>query len=265
MTAEIDWDRAYNNRDFIPDADGFIARWTRAAEAFRATARAELDIPYGAAPREVFDLFLPAGDPAGLVVFVHGGYWKAFSHKDWSHFATGLLARGWAVAMPSYPLCPDAGLPQITDAVGRAITAAAARVPGEIRLVGHSAGGHLVARMLNADSPLPAPVASRIASVVPISPVGDLRPLLNTQMRTVLNLTDEIALGESPALHPPRLDGVEVTVWVGAQERPVFLEQADDLAGAWDVALLVEEGRHHFDVIDGLRDPYGPMVESILF
>lgn len=265
MTTEIDWDRAYNNRDFIPDADGFIARWAAAAAAFRDTARAELDIPHGPHPREAFDLFLPAGAPEGVVVFVHGGYWKAFSRKDWSHFASGALARGWAVAMPSYPLCPEVTLPEITASVRAAIIAAAARVPGEIRLVGHSAGGHLVARMLNADAGLPGDLADRIAAVVPISPVGDLRPLMRTGMRDVLHLTDAVALAESPALQPARTGGVEITVWVGADERPVFLKQARDLAQAWDVAILAEDGRHHFDVIDGLRDPYGPMIESVLF
>ena len=46
--------------------------------------------------------------PRGLVVFVHGGYWRAFDRELWSHLAGGPLARGWAVAIPGYVLAPEA-------------------------------------------------------------------------------------------------------------------------------------------------------------
>lgn len=265
MTAEIDWETAYDNRAAVPGVDDLFVAWAKNAAAFRTQARADLDLPYGDHPRERFDLFWPEGTVQGLIVFVHGGYWMYFSKDDFSHYASGALARGWAVAMPSYPVCPEVGLPRIARSVARAIEAAAAKVPGDIRLVGHSAGGHLVARMLNGDLDLAAGVVDRIASAVIISPVGDLRPLMQTKRRTALNLDDAVAQAESPTLNPLTLSQAEVTVWVGADELPAFLQQADDLASAWDVALLAEDGRHHFDVIDGLRDPWGPMVESVLF
>ena len=98
----MDWDDAYNNSDHIADAAGFPPRWARLAEAFRqrmtAAGRARLDIAYGDGARERFDLFLPDGGAQGLVVFVHGGYWRAFGKSDWSHLADGTLQRGWAVA-----------------------------------------------------------------------------------------------------------------------------------------------------------------------
>ena len=87
-------------------------------------------------------------------MFVHGGYWKAFDKSTWSHLAHGAVARGWAMALPSYTLAPDATLAQMTAQIARAIAAARAEVPGPVRLAGHSAGGHLVARMLCADSPI---------------------------------------------------------------------------------------------------------------
>jgi acetyl esterase/lipase len=161
--------------------------------------------------------------------------------------------------MPSYPLCPEVGLPQITASVARAVVAAADRVAGPVRLVGHSAGGHLVARMTDV---LPAPVAARVAHVVPISPVSDLRPLMHTAMRETLHLSDAVCAEESPALHPrPERP---VTVWVGAEERPVFLDQARWLAEAWQAPLRIDPGRHHFDVIDGLGLPDSPLTNTLL-
>lgn len=255
----MDWDAAYNNADYIPGAQDYIARWERDAAAFRDTARAEPDIAYGARPREVFDLFLPKSPPRGLVVFVHGGYWLRFDKSYWSHFAAGPLARGWAVAMPSYPLCPELALPQITDAVARAVTAAAERVAGPIRLTGHSAGGQLVARM---PAVLPAEVNARIVRIVPISPVSDLHPLMNTAMRDPLHLDQEVCAAESPALHA--VPAAPVTVWVGAEERPVFLDQARWLADAWQAPHRIDPGRHHFDVIDGLRAAQSPLTAAVL-
>jgi acetyl esterase/lipase len=256
----MDWDAAYNNADYIPGAQDYIARWTKDAAAFRASwPGAELDIPYGSHAREAFDLFRPEGAAQGLVVFVHGGYWLRFDRSFWSHFAQGPLQRGWAVAMPSYPLCPEVGLPQITASVTRAGVAAADRVAGPVRLVGHSAGGHLVARMTHV---LPAEVAARVAHVVPISPVSDLRPLMQTAMRETLHLTAAVCAAESPALHA-RPAG-PVTVWVGAEERPVFLDQARWLAEAWGAAHRVDPGRHHFDVIDGLCLPDSPLTNALL-
>ena len=68
--------------------------------------------------------------PAGLVVFVHGGYWRAFDRGDWSHLAAGPLARGWAVAMPGYVLAPEARIAAITAMIREAVAAAAARGGG---------------------------------------------------------------------------------------------------------------------------------------
>ena len=69
-----DWDDAYANREHVPGAEKFIDRWEQLAPAFRASARADLDIAYGDHERQQLDLFLPDGEPKGLAVFVHGGY-----------------------------------------------------------------------------------------------------------------------------------------------------------------------------------------------
>ncbi len=100
--------------------------------------------------------------------------------------------------MPSYTLAPGARIADITRQVARAVEAAAAEVAGPVRLAGHSAGGHLVARLLQPDVPLG--VAGRIAACLPISPLSDLRPLIETSMNADLRLDLDEALAESPAL-----------------------------------------------------------------
>ena len=265
----IDWEDAFQNGDYIPGGTEFPARWAERAETFRAGGTdMRLDVAYGHGARERLDLFLPEGSPQGLVIFVHGGYWKAMDKSLWSDLAMGPLARGWAVAMPGYTLAPEARISQITHQIASALESAAGRVAGPIRLAGHSAGGHLVTRMACRDSPLSPSVASRIDRLISISGVHDLRPLRLHSMNADLRLDRAEARTESPVLLDP-LPGIAVTCWTGALERPEFLRQAAILAEAWagktDMRPPVfAPERHHFDVIDGLREADDPLTRALL-
>lgn len=260
----MDWDDAYANAAHIPGGAEYPDRWAALAAEHRAVeqavGRAMLSLAYGAEGREVYDLFLPAGPAAGLVVFVHGGYWLRFDKSFWSHLAAGPCERGWAVAMPSYTLAPEARIAAITRQIAAAVAAAAGRVAGPVVVTGHSAGGHLAARMACADVGLR--VADRLRRVVPISPLSDLAPLMNTSMNADLRIDAAEARAESPVLHPP--PAAEAHVWVGGAERPAFLDQARWLAEAWGARMTVDEGRHHFDVIEALADPESPLTGAVI-
>lgn len=252
----MDWDDVFANMDYIPGGAAYPDRWAEAALAYRSlendAGRARLNIPYGEGAREAYDVFLPAGKPNGLLIFVHGGYWRAFDRTDFSHLAAGAQSRGWAVALPSYTLAPEAHVSDITLQIACAVEGIAAKQTGPIRLAGHSAGGHLVARML-CDGVLPPDVAARVECCSPISPVSDLRDLRRTALNDVLRLDEAEAAAESPMLLAQSVD-CPVDVWVGALERPVFIEQAAGLAKVWNTKLTVAAGLHHFDVIEGMAE-----------
>lgn len=268
----IDWTDAYNNMGHIPGGPDYPPRWTAKAAAFRermlASGRAELDLPYGERARNRFDLFRPVGQPQGLLVFVHGGWWIAFDKSVWSHLAEGAVEAGWAVAMPSYTLAPDARISEITREIGRAIAAAAQRVAGPILLAGHSAGGHLVTRMVCRDTPLPSAILERVGQVTSISGLHDLRPLMKIAANEKLRIDMAEAQAESPVLREP-FAGVRVACVVGAEERPEFLRQNDLLANIWfgleaRTSALHIPGRHHFDVVDGLRERDSVLTRLVL-
>lgn len=123
------------------------------AENVKAAAPSSRDVRF--ANREgrplLLDLYLPDGGtpPLGLIVWVHGGAWRAGSRA--SPDLRGLTARGWALASVDYRLSTVAQFPaQILDikAALRFLRAHALeygipRTP--FIIAGSSAGGHLAA------------------------------------------------------------------------------------------------------------------------
>jgi acetyl esterase/lipase len=267
-----DWDDAYANGAHIEGAAEYPEKWAGEALQFRQLMThkqlVELDIAYGDSERQRLDIFRPEGKINGLVVFIHGGYWRAFDKSRWSHLATGSIRRGWSVMLPSYDLVPAVSISEITHQMGAAISKAASMVSGPIRLAGHSAGGHLVTRMICQDSPLAADVRKRIERVVSISGLHDMRPLLKTKMNDDFQMTEVEAVAESPALNQP-IANVELVCWVGAEERPEFIRQSELLANMWtgcgiQTSVHQAKNQHHFNVIDGLVDPQSALSRTLL-
>ena len=255
-----DMDEAYQNGSYIPGAAGYPPKWAALAQGFRESlgGRAEPGLRYGPKPRNGFDLFRPETEAKGLLVFLHGGYWLQFGRESWSHLAAGAVARGWVVVMPSYTLAPQARIGQIVAEVAEAVRSASALVPGPVVVTGHSAGGHLAARIGCADMDL-----AMVRRVVPISPLSELEPLRQTAMNADLRLDADDVARESPARLALR-SGCAAHVWVGAQERPAFLWQARTLSEAWGCGWTVAADRHHFDVIDDLANPGSAVVTACL-
>ncbi|NLR98462.1 alpha/beta hydrolase [Rhizobium sp. P38BS-XIX] len=267
-----DWEAAYTNGAYIVNGDQWPDAWVEPARSFRekmtAAGRAKLDLTYGEAERNRFDLFLPEGQPKGLVVFVHGGYWLQLDKSYWSHLAAGSVSAGYAVAIPSYTLCPDNRISGIGQEIAAAITAAATLIEGPIVLTGHSAGGQLVARMMTKSSPLDASILKRIRHVLAISGVHDLRPLMKRKMNEQLRIDNAEAKAESPALLEP-VDTIRLTCWVGGAERAEFIRLNALLANIWiglgaATEAVIEPDKHHYSVLDGLMDPGHSLTRTLL-
>src|SRR6476620_7880119 len=122
--ATADWDDAYTNMAYIVGGESYFARWTEAARSFReqmGSRHCRLDLSYGSAPRNRFDVFVPQSTMKGVFVFVHGGYWMRFDKNSFSHLAKGALSHGYLAVLPSYTLCPDIRVRGIVQEVASAI------------------------------------------------------------------------------------------------------------------------------------------------
>ena len=107
-----DWDLAYDNRAHVKDAESvYLSRWKASATDFREAmtlrGSCELSLPYGDGARNTYDVFEPVYETKGTVIFIHGGYWRALDKSWFSHLASGPLAHGWRVAIPSGRPCRD--------------------------------------------------------------------------------------------------------------------------------------------------------------
>lgn len=262
----------YNNRLAVPDYAQYLERWQRRSAALREREAYRADISYGPRPRNLIDLFVPdAPRPAPLLVYLHGGYWQMLGKHDWSWVAEPWLARGMAVAIVSYTLCPETTVAGIAAEVEAACAhlyrnADALGIErGRIHLAGHSAGGHLTAMLLTVDWPKrDASMPPRLfRSAVALSGVFDLEPLTQTYLNDALRLTREEALAVSPIFRAA-LGHTPLLVVVGANETAEFHRQSREFCTAWRGAPPLEAaGLNHFSIVEAFCDPGSALFEEV--
>ena len=254
-------ERGYNNRAAVPDHARWFARWGELSAAAYASERVVRDLRYGPGPKETLDLFAPRTPARATFLFLHGGYWRSLDKAEHAFVAPPLTARGIAVAVANYDLCPGVSIATIVEETARAVAWLAregrAHGAGSDRIVvgGHSAGGHLAAMMLARDWAREGFGAQPVAGAVSLSGVHDLRPLVHFSANVDLKLDDAEAARLSPVLLAPACDA-PILIAVGGRETGEFLRQADLLWEAWPrnrprgmPGPLVIPDRHHFDVV----------------
>jgi arylformamidase len=262
----------YNNLARVKDHPAYFARWASESAAARDALGARIDVPYGNGVNETLDVF-PAPVPnAPVLVFIHGGYWRAMDKKDHSFIAPAFNDRGICVVQPNYALCPGTAaapvtVPGILLQMVRALEwtwrhiAAYGGDPSRITVAGHSAGGHMAAALLACDWKAVAPdlPAQLVRNALSISGLYDLRPLQRTPfLEHTLNLSDADALRASPALWPAPKRG-KLYAAAGGDESEEFIRHNAMIRDAWGRNTVpvceVLPGLNHFGVVDALADP----------
>jgi acetyl esterase/lipase len=227
-------------------------------------------VRYSEHEEHVIDLRLPkAGQTQPMIVFLHGGFWRAaFDRSHTGPLAADLAARGHPVACPEFRRIGQVGggWPGTLDDVERALDAIPDLVapyadPTGYILAGHSAGGHLA--LINGD---------RSAGVLALAPVADLA--MAYRMGLGAGAVADL-IGGGPDEVPNRYDRADPTRQRPLGVRSVIVHgSADDrvpvavsqhfMTGAGPRCELVElTGVDHFALIDPLSEAW-PFVLSAL-
>ena len=260
------FDAQYNNRARIPEHLQILAEWAERSAAARAALPATLDIAYGRDPAERLDLFPAATPRAPVLVYIHGGYWRALDKADASFIAPPFVAAGAAVVVTNYALCPAASIEEIVRQQREALAwvwrhaAELGGDAGRIVVAGHSAGGHLAAMMLATDWPAVDPrlPADLVKGALSLSGVFELEPLRHAPfLASDLRLDAAAAERLSPiALAAPKRP---LFALVGGDESEEFLRQNTLIAETWGPAAVpvceAVTGRHHMSVLRELAEP----------
>lgn len=268
MESKLDMEAEYDNRALVPEHVEILPRWERDAAAFRVT-HAPQTKEYGPAARNKVDIFRSSDSAASerpIVVFIHGGYWRALNKDIFSHMAQGILAHGFDVAMPSYTLCPEISVAGIGAEIEACCAFLAETEKRPLMVMGHSAGGHLAAWICQKD--IAARISQPIVAGFGISGVYDLTPMLHVSMNDDLKLDLQSALAGSPYFAEPQ-ENIVFDVWVGANESGEFLRQSEDFATKWreqgaHAAYIEIAGANHFTAIEPLTNMESLMVKRIV-
>jgi arylformamidase len=268
-------DAQYNNRARVPGYARFLERWAQASAFARERLSRRLDLRYGDGPNETLDLFPSPRANAPVLVFIHGGYWRALDKSDQSFVAPAFVAAGAMVIVPNYELCPRGSIETISVQMARALAWAwrhAALYGGDPRRIvvaGHSAGGHLAAMMAACDwKQVGVDLPERLlAGSLALSGLFDLEPFRHTPfLKDDLALTSEMVARTSPARFAD--PGGVLHAWVGGDESEEFHRQNELIRQQWGPRTVPvcasAPGTNHFTVLHELATPDSPVHQSAL-
>jgi arylformamidase len=268
-------EQQYNARAAVPEHPAILARWAEESKRAREQLRCELDLSYGPSHREKLDLFPAEGKGRPLLLFIHGGYWRALDKADFSFLAPAFTRAGVSVALAGYSLCPQITIDGIVGQIRTAVAWLARNAhrygadPGKLFVCGHSAGGHLTAMMAATHWPsfaadLPADI---LKGAVPISGLYDLEPLRYASVNQDVRMDQAAAQRLSP-VHWRAPVRMPIVITAGGDESDEFKRQQRLLIERWREQCSFQEiptpGCNHFTVVEQLCAPDSALHRAVL-
>jgi arylformamidase len=270
--AEIDAEYNASMRMADPAAEmrHFVDRSQEARERLRCT----LDVPFGPTRAESLDIFPADRDHAPVFVFLHGGYWRALSSKEFSSVALGLQPIGITTVVVNHALCPAVSLDEVVRQARAAVAWVLRRIgehggdAARVAVGGHSAGGHLTAMCLQAAWDTDYGLSTDpVKAAVLVSGVYDIEPLRWSYLQPQIQLDAGLVQRHSPAFHVRRSATPILITW-GEEETAEFARQSQIFHAAWQAAgntstLEAQPATHHFSIVHGFEQPESRLCQWI--
>ncbi|WP_184401855.1 alpha/beta hydrolase [Rhizobium sp. BK650] len=256
-------------RGHVSDFDAIVSE-IRAKSASTRARLAMREISYGNGAGETLDVFYPDG-PANrrpVHMFIHGGYWRMFSKRDYSFVAETITGTGAIAVIVDYALMPHFRMEVLVGQVRRAKQWVLAHIAGHggdasrFSVSGHSAGAHLATFLFHRQEAF-----SGVSAALLLGGLYDLKPLQSSFLQSEIAITDTEVADFSPILHSFD-ESCRATIAVGAEETPPFHNQAEAFSShLQQQGLLVTnerlEGSNHMSSVRDLGLP-GTAIGRIL-
>ena len=255
-------DAAYDQAAYAPNRDQVLARFAHTSELARRRLGSAERLQYGATPIEGFDLYRTTNRDAPVLVYVHGGAWRAGMAKDYAFPAEMVLGAGGHYAALDFNnvLETNGDLLPMAEQVQLGIGWIINNFSSNVYVCGTSSGAHLAA--VAATSSLP------VKGYVLGSGMYDLRGPRLSKRSAYVKFTDAVEEALSPQRHAARIKA-PITILYGSLETPEFQRQAKDFADTLTRAgksaeIIRAEGYNHFELTETLGNPYGPLGRAVL-
>jgi arylformamidase len=264
-------DDAYDQPVYAFNAGNISERRTANSEIALGTIGKPARASYGDREIEGIDIFRTKKANAPIVLFIHGGAWRAGRAAQDSYMAEPFIKAGAHFLLVDFNnvLETNGDLFPMFDQLRRAVawTYRNARSfggdPDRIYVIAHSSGAHFGGCLVATDwSQLGLP-QNIIKGALLGSGIYDLRPARMSKRSSYVKFTDEMEEALSPQRHIDRIE-TPLTLTYGSLETPEFQRQSRDfhqalIAARRPATLLVGKGYNHYETQETLGNPYGFM------
>jgi len=269
-------DDAYDQAVYAPNSAQVAKRRTVNSAEVRARLKPQR-LAYGETAHEMLDLYTTKQPNAPVMVFIHGGAWRAGSAADNAEAADLFVNAGAHYAVLDFINVIEAGgsLFPMVEQVRRGVAWVYRNAksfggdPNRLYVAGRSSGSHLGGVVLitdwSKDFGLPPDL---VKGALLSSGMYDLKPVRLSKRGAYVKFTDAMEEGLSTQRHLDRIN-CPVVLAHGTYETPEFQRQTREFAAALaaagkDVRLIVGEGYNHFEIPETMANPYGLLGRAVL-
>ena len=268
-------DAAYDQAQWATNNAQLLARHLALSARTRERVGAPLRAAYGPGEWEHLDIFRTTRANAPVLVFIHGGAWKANSSERYGYLAEPYVRAGAHLVLVDFDGVEATGgsLLTVIDQVRRAVAwvyTNAGSFGGDntrIHIAGHSSGAHLTGCALVTDWSRYGMPAGILAGATVCSGMYELAPVALSARSSYVTFDAETIAQLSSQRHIERID-MPVIVAYGTEESPEFQRQGREYAAALaaagkDVHAIVGTGYNHFEMPETYANPYGLLGSAV--